>query len=154
MTKYIDYLHFSFPFKITRLISKFTENQNKELFFLGSNSMYVIFNDANILKAKFEEKCIILSSYDLLEIMEKSKTKSNTLSKIQTPPNTVKIFSDNLFKRLIVEECEGDFCEYEFLEKVKGNLQYKINQYPGKKELNYNHRLLGSIFTVKQLEIS
>ena len=91
-----------------------------------------------------------MESFEIVELLKK-KIKLKTLSTFKTSSEMIKIFSDNLFQRLIVEECKGDFCNYEFLEKIKGVLRLKNNEYPGQKDLNHNHKLLGSIFAVSKL---
>ena len=46
--------------------------------------------------------------------------------------------------------CQGNFCDYEFLERIKGVLQHRDLSYQGQGLLNPSQTLLGSILTEKQ----
>ena len=144
MSKLIEFLQCTFSIKVSRIISKFIFDNNGQLIYLGTNRLFVS-NETEICKTKVDS----IETWELLEIIKKRKTNLKPLSlTIEPPSETIKIFSDNLFSKLAIEECKGDFCTYEFLENSKGVLQLKKNEYKGQSELNCNHKLLGSIFSV------
>jgi len=124
------------------MISKFIFDKKEEIFYLGTNCL--IISQENRL---FNHEGNSIETWEFMEIFNKKK-KFAKLMIIDSPSETIKIFSDNLFSRLLIEECKGDFCKYEFLEHLKGVLQIKKNEYPGQKELKCNNKLLGSIYSV------
>lgn len=138
----IEYFQNTFSVKITRIISKFIFDKNGELTYLGTNRLYI---NKDPLLCNIETNS--LESWDFLEIVKKKKANFKQLI-IEPPSETIKIFSDNLLSILTLEECKGDFCKYEFLQTSKGVLQHKKNEYQGQNELNCNHKLLGSIYSV------
>ena len=138
----IEYLQSAFSVKITRIISKFIFDKNGELIYLGTNRLFIC-KDPLLCNNETNS----LESWEFLEIVKKRKTNLKQLI-IEPPSETIKIFSDNLLSILTLEECKGDFCKYEFLESSKGVLQHKKNEYQGQNELNCNHKLLGSIYSV------
>lgn len=146
MKDLIVFLQGTYTFKISRMISKFLYiPSTKQLFYLGTNQIRILASSLNGKKTK-QNPDIFVDSIEFLESFNKEKKK--WLKTIDPPNETIKIFSNNLLKRLQIEECKGDFCKYRFLENVKGVLRFVANDYQGQGILNYNHKLLGSIFSV------
>lgn len=146
MKDVIVFLQGSYSFKISRMISKFLYiPSSQQLFYLGTKQIHILSGTLDDRKPKQNSE-IIVDSIEFLEGF--GNVKKKLLKKIDPPNETIKIFSNNLFKRLKVEECRGDFCKYSFLENKKGFLRFVANDYPGQGILNYNHKLLGSIYSV------
>ena len=59
-----------------------------------------------------------------------------------------KIPKDLKKSKLIIEQCKGDFCDYEFLEQIRGVLKHRKIEYIGKNQLNSSQKLLGSMSKV------
>lgn len=144
MNLLIQFFQNRFPLKVKRMISKFIVSNSEEIVYIGT--ICLILEKGRELY-NFESNTV--ESYDFLNKIKRRRKTAHNFMKYDPPSETIKIFSDNLFSRLVVEECKGDFCKYDFLENLKGCLQVKIHEYQGQKDLNCTHKLLGSIYSVK-----
>lgn len=97
-----------------------------------------------------------LDSFDLINlILNENEEKKNLKKYIKIPNDLKKVFSKTLLSKLIIEQCKGDFCDYEFLEQARGILKQRKIEYIGRNKLSSSQKLLGSfskiVISIKKL---
>lgn len=97
-----------------------------------------------------------LDSFELINLILNENEEKKNLKKnyIKIPNDLKKVFSKTLLSKLIIEQCKGDFCEYEFLEQARGVLKQRKIEYIGKNQLNSSQKLLGSLSKVIFIKLS
>ena len=118
----IKYIEHNFEFKVQTITLKFFSNSYEGLVYIGAKNLKIFPKDD--LDDKFYSIEQYVKQFQI-NFHKPSKFKNRAVNNM--PLNTVNVYSDKLFQKLIMDQCKGDFCRFEIVESYTYIHQKKPN---------------------------
>ncbi|CAD8110719.1 unnamed protein product [Paramecium primaurelia] len=124
------YIEKVFKVKIRKFTPKFIVDYREQIYFAGIKQISIqIHNGAPYQKGLREEIASNGQFDNFMMACKQFRLDKNANNQFKKYPNQIveedKKLSKTLYKHLILERCQGDFCNYKLIEKNKGPLQLR-----------------------------
>ncbi|CAD8212532.1 unnamed protein product [Paramecium octaurelia] len=124
------YLEKVFKVKIRKFTPKFIVDQREQIYFAGIKQISIQIQSGAPYQRGLRDEIASNGQFDnFMMACKQFRLDKNANNEFKKYPNQIveedKKLSKTLYKHLILERCQGDFCNYKLIEKNKGPLQLR-----------------------------